>query len=377
MSATTPAQGSIDPITHNEQHEMDAPNFIEKTPSAPQPEASSTEKEDDVKLAHFHELSPFDKLWVSTQVSAFVCSLAIILGGGGMYFTTDLVNCDGHSPYSQALVSGLYAMVLGMYAWLSAWMLRRTDQKLNVQNSLSLAARQRRRQRIPIFLAFAASGQYVAALIHGLVAYRTSRAPLGWNPVYIVATIGTMMCLAAGTSDICFAASRYRSQWSDVRTELSEKKDDEDTSTTAEESTLLYDTDFTRLPAFDKQWLAVHVFALVSLFSMSATSSSLLWQIPCGDSARKPLRALSQNSFTPWCQVVTLGTPLMQIWLPRINKPAEKTKLPRFMIIMAQCYLALVGVTLCLEGYAAKGNSQGLWLVKVQSAITGSVSNYY
>lgn len=372
MSTTAPAQGSIDPITSNDQSEMDAHDFNEKTSSAPQPEAPSTEKEDDIKFAHFHELSRPDKLWVSTQASAFLCSVAIIFGGGGMYFTTDLVNCDDHNPYSQALVSGLYAMVLSMYAWLATWTLRRLDQKLNAPNFLSLGARQRRKQRIPIFLAFAASGQYLAALIHGLVAYRTSRAPLGWNPVYIVASIGMVMCLAAGTSDFCLAASRYRSQWSDARIEVSEKKDDEDTSSAAAgESTLLFDTDFTLLPAFDKQWLAVHVFALVSLFSVSATSSALLWLVPCGESARKPLMTLSQNSFTPWCQVVTLGTPLMQIWLPRINKPAEKAKLPRFMIIMAQCYLALVGVTLCLGGYATTGNTHGLLLVKVQSAITG------
>jgi hypothetical protein len=182
------------------------------------------------------------------------------------------------------------------------------------------------------------------------------------------------MCLTAGTCDIWSALSAYRRRFNDARINFDEKKDESastSSTTSAEESTLLYDTDFANLPSFDKQWLAVHILALVSLFSVSVTSSSLLWQTPCGDSARKHLMSLSENSFTPWCQLVTMGGALIQVWLPRIDARRDRNLQSRFMLIVAQFYFLTVGVTMGGSAYFTSSTTYGLALVNVQTTITG------
>jgi hypothetical protein len=180
------AQYEAIPMPPSTQSNMNDMDHNEKASPAPSNKTPLTDEED-IKLSHFCQLSAFDKLWFSTKASAFLCSLVVIFGGGGMYFTSDYVNCDNNSPYSRALISGIYAMVLCMYAWLSAYMLRKSEQALNAPNTLSLEARHRRRQRIPDFMASTAAAQYLAALAYGLAAYRTSRGPLGVNVVSVAA----------------------------------------------------------------------------------------------------------------------------------------------------------------------------------------------
>jgi hypothetical protein len=177
------------PVVFADQNDSNDMDHNEKAQPAPSNEAPLTDTEE-IKAAHFHQLSAFDKLWVSTQASALFCSFVLIIGGGGMYFTSDYVNCDNNSPYSRALMSGMYAMLLCMYAWLCTYQLRKTDQALDVPNTLSLEAKHRRRQRIPVFMASTAVAQYLAALTYALAAYRTSRGPLGVNVVSVAAATG-------------------------------------------------------------------------------------------------------------------------------------------------------------------------------------------
>jgi hypothetical protein len=183
------AQYEAIPAACADQNEMTDMDHNEKAPPAAINKAPLTDEED-IEFAHFHQLSAFDKLWVSTKASALLCSLVVIFGGGGMYFTSDYVNCDNNSPYARALISGLYAMVLCTYAWICAYRLRKSEQALNAPNSLSLEAKHRRRQRIPAFMASTAAAQYLAALTYGLIAYRTSGGPLGVNVVSIAAAAG-------------------------------------------------------------------------------------------------------------------------------------------------------------------------------------------
>jgi hypothetical protein len=183
-------------------------------------------------------------------------------------------------------------------------------------------------------------------------------------------------CFTAGTCDLWLALSAHRSKFNDVRINFDDKKTVDveapiSTTTSAEESTLLYDTDFSNLPAFDKQWLAVHMLALISLFSVAVTSTTLLWQTPCGDSARKHLMSLSENSFTPWCQVVTMGGALGQVWLPRIDARRDRKLQSRFMLIVAQFYFFTVGSTMGLSAWFTASTTYGLAVVNVQTAITG------
>lgn len=184
------------------------------------------------------------------------------------------------------------------------------------------------------------------------------------------------MCLTAGSCDLWLALSAHRSRFNDICINFDDKKDvDEDapikTTPSAEESTLLYDTDFTNLPAFDKQWIAVHLLALISLLSVALTSTSLLWQTPCGDSGRKHLMSLSENSFTPFPQLVTMGGALMQVWLPRIDARRDRKNQSRFMVIVAQFYFLTVGVTMGISAFFNKSTTYGLALVNVQAMITG------
>jgi hypothetical protein len=184
------------------------------------------------------------------------------------------------------------------------------------------------------------------------------------------------MCLTAGTCDLWLALSARCSRSKDAHINFDDKKDvDEDapinTTASAEESTLLYDTDFTNLPTFDKQWIAVHLLALISLVSVAATSTTLLWQSPCGDSGRKHLMSLSENSFTPFPQLVTMGGALMQVWLPRIDARRDRKNQSRFMVIIAQFYFLIVGVTMGLSAFFDKSTTFSLAMVNVQAMITG------
>lgn len=103
---------------------------------------------------------------------------------------SDYVDCDGNSPYSQALLSGLYAMLLCMNGYLYAHHLREAGLELDSSTTLSPITRHTRRQRIPILLSGLALGQYLAAVTTGLAAYRTSRAPLDVGFVSVAAFVG-------------------------------------------------------------------------------------------------------------------------------------------------------------------------------------------
>jgi hypothetical protein len=81
--------------------------------------------------------------------------------------------------------------------------------------------------------------------------------------------------------------------------------------------------------------------------------------------------SLSENSFTPWCQLVTMGGALMQVWLPRIDARRDRNLQSRFMLIVAQFYFLTVGVTMGGSAYFTSSTTYGLALVNVQTTITG------
>lgn len=176
------------PITEH-QSEMEPTDHNEKA----LPNASSNATAQDTNqtaLARFRNLSTFDKLWHLTQVPALLSCFLIVISSGCAYFMSDDVNCDGNSPYSQALLSGMYAMLLCMNAYLYAHHLRDAGKELDGSNTLSPQAKQTRRRRIPVFLSGLAAGQYLAAVANGLAAYRTSRAPLDVGFVCAAAFVG-------------------------------------------------------------------------------------------------------------------------------------------------------------------------------------------
>lgn len=145
-------------------------------------------KESAVK--QFWHSSTSDKIWHLTQVPALVSCIVVVIAGGCAYFTSDYVDCDGYSPYSRAFLSGMYAMLLCMNSYLYAHHLRDAGKELDSPNILSPRARQTRRKRIPILLSVIAVGQYIAAVVSGLAAYRTSRAPLNVGFVSVASFIG-------------------------------------------------------------------------------------------------------------------------------------------------------------------------------------------
>ena len=142
-------------------------------------------------LARFWHSSTPDKIWHLTQVPALFSSIVLVIGSSSAYFMSDDVNCDGKSPYSRALLSGMYAMLLCMNSYLYAHQLREAGKELDSPNAFSPPARHLRRKRIPIMLSVLAAGQYLAAVATGLAAYRTSRAPLDIGFVCVTAFIGT------------------------------------------------------------------------------------------------------------------------------------------------------------------------------------------
>jgi len=176
------------PITEH-QSEMEPTYQNEKAPPDA-PINSPAQDTNETTLARFRNLSTFDKLWHLTQVPALLSCVLLVIGSSIAYFMSDYVNCDGNSPYSQALLSGMYAMLLCMNAYLYAHHLREAGKELDGSNTLSPQARHTRRQRIPIWLSGLAAGQYLAAVANGLAAYRTSRAPLDVGFVCVAAFIG-------------------------------------------------------------------------------------------------------------------------------------------------------------------------------------------
>ena len=172
------SQSGMEPMDHNEK----AASAAQSNPPVQEPKEST--------LTHFWHLSTFDKLWHMTQVPAVMSCLLVVIGSSCAYFMSEYVNCDGNSPYSQAFLSGLYAMLLCMNSYLYAHHLREAGKELDGPNNLSPQAKQTRRQRIPVMLSGLAAGQYIAAIASGLVAYRTSRAPLDVGFVCIAAVIG-------------------------------------------------------------------------------------------------------------------------------------------------------------------------------------------
>lgn len=170
---------------------MDFAESNEKSPSAPQshapPYMADTTK---LPLPTPLKQSKFDNLWHGMHICAMACSVLVILSSACLYFTSDVHDCDNYSPYSRALLSGLAALGLSAYAYLCAYQSRETSRTLDGSISWSSQARQRRRQRIPIFFVITVAGQCLAALALGMAAYRTSRAPLGLGIVNVLAAVG-------------------------------------------------------------------------------------------------------------------------------------------------------------------------------------------
>jgi hypothetical protein len=171
------------------QSETEPMDYSEKAAPAVQSVPPVQESKDST-LTHFWHLSTFDKLWHLTQVPAMISCFLVVIGSSRAYFMSEYVNCDGNSPYSQAFLSGLYAMLLCMNSYLYAHHLREAGKELDSSNTLSPQARQTRRQRIPAMLSGLAAGQYLAAVATGLATYRTSRAPLDVGFVWVVSSVG-------------------------------------------------------------------------------------------------------------------------------------------------------------------------------------------
>jgi hypothetical protein len=183
-------QSTASHLIAENRNEMDSTVCNEKPPTDA-PSNPPAQDRNETPLAHFRSLSMFDELWHLTQVPALLFCVLLVIGSSIAYFMSDYVNCDGNSPYSQALLSGIYAMLLCMNAYLYAHHLREAGKELDGSNTLSPQARQTRRQRIPIWLSGLAVGQYLAAVANGLAAYRTSRAPLNVGFVCVAAFVGT------------------------------------------------------------------------------------------------------------------------------------------------------------------------------------------
>jgi hypothetical protein len=182
-------QSTATHLMPEDQSKMEPFDYNEKAPLDVRSDPPS-EDSNQTTLARFWHSSTFDKLWVLTHVPALFSCCLVVIGSSGAYFMSDYVNCDGNNPYSQALLSGMYAMLLCMNACLYAHHLREAGKELDGSNTLSPQARLTRRRRMPVLLLALAAGQYLAALASGLVAYRTSRAPLGVGFVGVVAFIG-------------------------------------------------------------------------------------------------------------------------------------------------------------------------------------------
>lgn len=189
MESHIPMQSNISRSVSGNQSKLNPTDHSEKASQAAQSNPPVQESRESA-LIHFWRSSTFDKLWHLTQTPALLSCFLVVIGSSCAYFMSDYVNCDGRSPYSQAFLSGLYAMLLSMNAYLCAHHLREAGKELDSSSTLSSQARQTRRQRIPILLSGLALGQYLAAVTAGLAAYRTSRAPLDVGFVSMAAFVG-------------------------------------------------------------------------------------------------------------------------------------------------------------------------------------------
>ena len=169
---------------------MDPTGYNEKASSPAVQSNPPSQDPTETAFARFQHSSTSDKLWHSTQVPAVFSSLLVIFSSSYAYFTSEATNCDGNSPYSQALLSGVYALLLCLNSYLYTHRLREAGEELDSSNTLSPQTRQTRRRRIPVLLAGLAGGQYLAAVAVGLAAYRTLRAPLEVGSVCVAAFVG-------------------------------------------------------------------------------------------------------------------------------------------------------------------------------------------
>lgn len=150
---------------------------------------------------------------------------------------------------------------------------------------------------------------------------------------------------------------------------LADKKDTKDHRRT-EDPISIYDIDFTNLPTFDKQWLAVHVLAVGAMISAAATSSAFLWQMPCSDSSRKDLFKLSEECFNMPFQLANMGRFVLLLWLPRVGRRVESRNQSRIMVLLAQALFFIVAIVLGIATYQAPSSNYSLVIVKSQTTVT-------
>jgi hypothetical protein len=182
-------QSTDNQLTADNQSEMEPMEYNEKGSPAVQSDPPVQESTESAVKQFWHS-STSDRLWHLSQVPALLSCILVVISSGCAYFMSDYVNCDGRSPYSQAWLSGMYAMLLCMNSYLYAHHLREAGKELDGPNALGPQARQTRRRRIPVMLSALAVGQYIAAVASGLAAYRTSRAPLNVGFTCVAAFIG-------------------------------------------------------------------------------------------------------------------------------------------------------------------------------------------
>jgi hypothetical protein len=125
--------------------------------------------------------------------------------------------------------------------------------------------------------------------------------------------------------------------------------------------------DLTNLPSFDKKWLAVHTSAVAMLFSVAATSTSLLWHMSCENKNRRPLMKLSVDCFSHSLTIGSTLLPMVQSWLQRVNGKAHNQNQSRFMSTMLQACFVATSMRLGLNAYEVPSTSYALILVKVQT----------
>ena len=172
-------------------HERKTETLDDSEKSSPTPQnVSRIPNSKDLTLTRLRQLPASDRLWILTQAMALLCSLLVTIASGCAYYTSDFKNCDNINPYAQAFMSCIYTTLLCIISWHYAYLLRAAARDIVSLHTLSLQAKQKRRQRIPILLNAVATGQYLAALTNGLAAYRTSRVPLGVGSVCLVASVG-------------------------------------------------------------------------------------------------------------------------------------------------------------------------------------------
>lgn len=136
-----------------------------------------------------------------------------------------------------------------------------------------------------------------------------------------------------------------------------------------EEPRSLYDIDLANLSAFDKGWLAIHLLALGAVVSAFATSSLLLWQLPCGDSSRKTLLELASHCFSlPLMHTVTVVRFMVPMWLQRIGHPVSvKDRACNAVLTLVLGFAE--ALFLAIATHNTPNDTGGLVLVKLQTTV--------